>query len=185
MTATFTAQPSKAAPTTLEPLPQAVPVQGSDGNFYCTTERGGTENYGAVFRISPGGNYTNLYSFVSYLVPSKPIAGLVQGTDGNFYGTTSIGGTNGGYGAIIKLVVPLNPPANQISAVEVAGTNVLVTVPSVAGAYYQLQYRDSPGDGAWSNVNGASVKSIGGPLTMTNFGGFSQSQQFYRFAIIP
>ena len=66
-----------------------------------------------------------------------------------------------------------------------AGTNVLVTIPSVAAESYQLQYRNSLTSGAWSNINAAAVTSIGGPLTVTNYGGLSQSQQFYRFAITP
>jgi uncharacterized repeat protein (TIGR03803 family) len=73
-------------------------VQGSDGNFYGTTQSGGTstncsDGCGTVFRISPDGTYTTLYSFAG--PPSDgaaPFAGLVQGSDGNFYGTTSQGG---------------------------------------------------------------------------------------------
>jgi uncharacterized repeat protein (TIGR03803 family) len=75
--------------------PEAGLVQGSDGNFYGTTDIGGTNNDGTVFRISPSGTYTNLYSFVG--PPSdgyQPTAGLVQGSDGNFYGTTYEGGTS-------------------------------------------------------------------------------------------
>jgi uncharacterized repeat protein (TIGR03803 family) len=46
-----------------------------------------------VFRISPGGRYTNLYSFAGSPADGEnPYAGLVQGTDGNFYGTTLYGG---------------------------------------------------------------------------------------------
>ena len=71
-------------------------VQGSDGNFYGTTELGGSAGVGAVFRISPSGAYTNLYSFASTFTGDgwQPLAGLVQGSDGNFYGTTSAEGTN-------------------------------------------------------------------------------------------
>ncbi len=160
-------------------------VQGSDGNFYGTTSGGGSDINGTVFRIGPGGSYSNLYSFGSQPNDgSGPGGGLVQGSDGNFYGTTTYGGSNIN-GTVFKLVVPLKPPANQISAIRVAGTNVLVTIPSVAAEFYQLQYRDSLTMGAWADVVGASAKSIGGPLTVTNFGGFSQSQQFYRFAITP
>jgi uncharacterized repeat protein (TIGR03803 family) len=169
-------------------LPDAGLMQGSDGNFYGTTYYGGTNavlDSGTVFRISPGGSYTILHSFGSVTGEGRnPDAGLVQGSDGNFYGTTSQGGTND-HGNVFKLIVPLNPPANQISAIQVAGTNVLVTLPSVAAEFYQLQSRASLTTGAWADVAGASAKSIGGSLTVTNFGGFPQSQQFYRFAITP
>ena len=49
-----------------------------------------------MFRISPSGSYTILYSFgSSHNDGEYPYAGLVQGSDGNFYGTTYDGGTNG------------------------------------------------------------------------------------------
>ena len=74
--------------------PRAGLVQGNDGNFYGTTYSRGTSNLGTVFRISPGGSETNLYSFVgSPNDGQNPSAGLVLGSDGNFYGTTYHGGT--------------------------------------------------------------------------------------------
>jgi len=75
------------------------------------------------------------------------------------------------------LIVPLNPLANQISAIQVAGTNVLVTLPSVAAEMYQLQYRTSLTAGARANVEG-QVTSISGSLTVTNFGGFRNHSSF-------
>ena len=166
--------------------PWAGLVQGSDGNFYGTTFHGGTNYQGTISRISPGGSYTNFYSFVGYPTDGgypDTGNGLVQGSDGNFYGTTAEGGTNDA-GMVFKLTVSLNLPANRISAIQVAGANVLVTIPSVAGETYQLQDRASLTTGAWADVAG-QVISIGGLLTVTNFGGFSQPQQFYRFAITP
>lgn len=168
--------------------PDAALVLGSDGNFYGTTVSGGASGHGAVFRISPGGTYSNLYSFAGYPDGWEPGAGLVQGNDGSFYGTTYLGGTNKssqgtGLGCVFKLTVPLNPPANQISGLQVAGTNVLISIPSVAGETYQLQYRTSLTSGTWSNVMDAPVTTLGGLLMVTNVGGFSQSEQFYRFKI--
>jgi uncharacterized repeat protein (TIGR03803 family) len=83
--------------------PVAGLVQGSDGNFYGTTQDGGTYSYGTVFRISPGASYTNLYSFGGSPPDGKgPVAGLVQGSDGNFYGTTYFGGLTG-VGAVFRI----------------------------------------------------------------------------------
>ncbi|HEV2963421.1 MAG TPA: choice-of-anchor tandem repeat GloVer-containing protein, partial [Candidatus Angelobacter sp.] len=63
-------------------------VQGSDGNFYGTTSGGGTNNQGTVFKISANGVLTSLYSFTGGNDGGNPYAGLVQGSDGSFYGTT-------------------------------------------------------------------------------------------------
>jgi uncharacterized repeat protein (TIGR03803 family) len=112
-------------------------------------------------------------------------ATLVQGSDGNFYGTTSSINASGN-GTVFQLSVRLNSPANQISAIQLAGGNVIVTIPSVAGETYQLQYRNLMNSGSWSNVPGVSVtNSIGSRLTLTNVVGVSQPQGFYRFAITP
>ena len=77
-------------------IPYAGLVQGSDGNFYGTTYDGGTNGYGTVFKISTNGVLTSLHSFTGTNDGANPYAGLVQGSDGNFYGTTYSGGTNGG-----------------------------------------------------------------------------------------
>ena len=66
-------------------------IQASDGNFYGTTEYGGTYNYGTVFKMTPTGVLTTLASFTS-TSGRYPIGELVQGKDGNFYGTTSQSG---------------------------------------------------------------------------------------------
>jgi uncharacterized repeat protein (TIGR03803 family) len=74
-------------------------VQGTDGNLYGTTQNGGDYNQGTVFKITPTGTLTTLYSFCaqpSCADGAQPFAGLVLATDGNFYGTTLNGGTNSG-----------------------------------------------------------------------------------------
>jgi|HubBroStandDraft_6_1064221.scaffolds.fasta_scaffold04806_2 uncharacterized repeat protein (TIGR03803 family) len=77
-----------------EPGPISL-VQGTDGNFYGTTTRGGTNLRGTVFRVTPSGTLTTLYNFCSEASCADggdPTAGLVLATDGTFYGTTSGGG---------------------------------------------------------------------------------------------
>jgi uncharacterized repeat protein (TIGR03803 family) len=69
-------------------------VRATDGNFYGTTSGGGAHSNGTVFRISPSGALTTLYSFCSKSACSdgaNPVAGLIQATDGNLYGTTQLG----------------------------------------------------------------------------------------------
>jgi len=71
-------------------------AQGSDGNFYGTTALGGAHFRGTVFNIDAAGNLTTLHSFSgSPTEGALPFAGLVQGSDGNFYGTTALGGARG------------------------------------------------------------------------------------------
>jgi len=71
-------------------------IQGWDGNFYGTTELGGANNSGTFFQISPSGMFKVLHSFCS-LAKCVDGAGanVIQGIDGNFYGTGG-GGTLGG-----------------------------------------------------------------------------------------
>jgi uncharacterized repeat protein (TIGR03803 family) len=170
-------------------------VQASDGNLYGTTFYGGTStNCGSgcvtVFRISLTGSYTSLYSFFAALPNDgiAPIDGLVQGSDGNIYGTTRNGGTSH-IGTVFKLTFPLNPPPypiNQITGVQLSSTNIVFSIPSIAYETYQLQFSSSVHPTNWVNVPGASVtNSIGAMLTLTNFGGASQPQGFYRFDITP
>jgi uncharacterized repeat protein (TIGR03803 family) len=173
-------------------LPQAGLIQGTDGNFYGTTIYGGTNSCGCgtVFRISPSGTETTLYSFVGS--PSDgvfPRSGLVQGSDGNFYGTTEGGGTSNN-GAVFRFSVPLNPPANQISKIASIQSPLLnfinISIPSVAGETYQLQFRTDLTSGIWSNVPSASVtNSLGGLLTLSTTTGANEPQAFYRFDITP
>ena len=80
----------------------SVLLQGADGNFYGTAEDGGTNGgYGTVYRATPAGVITPVVSF-AYTNGGIPVAGLVQDTDGTFYGTTYYGGTNGA-GSIFKM----------------------------------------------------------------------------------
>ena len=65
-------------------------------NAYGTTVLGGTHRRGTIFNIDATGSFTTLHSFAGS--PSEgalPFAGLVQGSDGNCYGTTALGGTHG------------------------------------------------------------------------------------------
>jgi uncharacterized repeat protein (TIGR03803 family) len=96
-------------------------AQGDDGNFYGVTKfnrvsfHGFLEQfYGTIFKITPGGTLTTLYSLnggVVYTDGAIPDAGLIQGSDGNFYGTTvqgfdiTVEGSvfNNAYGTVFRI----------------------------------------------------------------------------------
>ena len=76
--------------------PAGTLIQGSDGNFYGTTEGGGSVGGGTVFRMTPAGVLTVLYGLGNGYDGAEPDAGVIQGSDGNFYGTTRLGGHGAG-----------------------------------------------------------------------------------------
>ena len=79
-------------------------IEASDGNFYGTTPSGGAYTYGTIFKIAPGGAFTTLYSFCAQAgcADGEVPSGLVEASDGNFYGATQSGGANN-QGAIFKI----------------------------------------------------------------------------------
>jgi uncharacterized repeat protein (TIGR03803 family) len=90
-------------------------ITGTDGNFYGTTSAGGAYGDGTVFKMTPNGTLETLVVFSGLNGTPTPGANptsLIQGTDGNFYGTTMNGGINdesgfygngNGYGTVFKL----------------------------------------------------------------------------------
>ena len=78
-------------------------VRGGDGYFYGTTAGGGANSLGTVFKASTNGTLNTLYSFAGNDDGENPQAGLALGSDGNFYGSTQSGGTNGGGGTLFKI----------------------------------------------------------------------------------
>ena len=104
-------------------------VQASDGNFYATTfTNDDATRYGVVFRVTPAGALTVLYTFAP---PNGayPEAPLIQGTDGNLYGTTSAGGpsnaplafkitTGGGFSVVADLTFGYLPQTALLQATD-------------------------------------------------------------------
>jgi uncharacterized repeat protein (TIGR03803 family) len=128
--------------TTNSAQPNGPLVQGLDGNLYGTTvgQNTGTgsefQDKGTVFKIIPSGALTTIYTFCSQPLCAdggNPLAGLLLGTDGNFYGTTSFG-TNRKNGAIFKIT-----PAGDLTVLyrlclrSACGDGIKVLSPLIQG----------------------------------------------------
>jgi uncharacterized repeat protein (TIGR03803 family) len=95
-------------------------VQGNDGNFYGVTSEGGTNQQGTVFRITPSGSETVLWSFGNGTDGSSPSGSLLQASDGNFYGMTESGGT-----ASQGVIFRLTPSGTETVLVSFSSSNNL------------------------------------------------------------
>lgn len=104
-------------------FPEAALVQATDGNFYGTTPGGGSYGNGNAFRMTPAGNLATIYSFTHGTDGSIPTGALVQGTDGNLYGTTKF---------------------NTIAGFQFYGTIFRITTNGLLSTLYALNY----GEGA-------------------------------------
>lgn len=99
-------------------FPLAGLVQTEDGSLYGTTAFGGAFGLGNIYRIFPDGLLTNLFSFTGIADGSHPLAGLIQSSDGNLYGTTSDGGAFGA-GTVFRL----SPEGSLITIAQFDGFN--------------------------------------------------------------
>ncbi|HZT41297.1 MAG TPA: choice-of-anchor tandem repeat GloVer-containing protein [Chthonomonadaceae bacterium] len=110
--------------------PVCVLQQASDGLLYGTTAAGGFREVGTVFRLNADGSvFDVIHDFHHYVKDADhPLAGVVEGPDGNFYGATGSGGAYGA-GAVymvpthLPIITSFSPPTTRASA----GTSVIIT----------------------------------------------------------
>jgi uncharacterized repeat protein (TIGR03803 family) len=76
-------------------------LQATNGNLYGTTAEGGAAGAGNVFEVTPSGTLTSIYAFCLQGTPPsdcpdgyRPVAPLIQASNGDLYGTTEEGGAN-------------------------------------------------------------------------------------------
>ncbi len=134
-------------------------VQGVDGNFYGTTGDWGAHTRGTAFRFTPSGSLTVLHHFGSggqWGDAVDPNAGLVRGSDGNFYGVTGAGGANN-WGAVYKMT-----PAGAVS--------VLASFDATNGSPYSALVQGS--DGSFRGVGREMI------FRVTTTGSFTTAASF-------
>jgi uncharacterized repeat protein (TIGR03803 family) len=161
--------------------PAAGLVLGTDGNFYGTAEYGGANGSGTVFKITSGGVLTLVYTFTGGDDGAYPNSALVQGTDGNFYGTTSSGGAYGN-GAIFRLSL-VSPPRPVFQSVTKAGGTIALTWSALAGQTYQLQFKTNLNQMSWNNLGSIITATNSTATALDSIG--PDPQRFYRVKIGP
>jgi uncharacterized repeat protein (TIGR03803 family) len=113
--------------------PVARLVQATNGDFYGTTTVGGANDDGTIFEITGTGTLTPLYSFTGGTDGDNPVAGLVQATNGEFYGTASVGGASGD-GTIFTLAVGLGPFVETLPTSGDVGGAITILGSDLTGA---------------------------------------------------
>ena len=163
--------------------PSGALIQGTDGNLYGMTEIGGALDIrgtspagaGTVFKITPSGTLTTLYSFTGNTDGGCPMGGLIQATDGNFYGTTLQGGANAGSngngaGTIFK-ITPSGTLTTLYSFCSQSGCTdgeepLAGLVQATDGNFYGTTYYGRGNAGVWGDSAGTIFKiTPGGALT--------------------
>lgn len=159
--------------------PQGNLVQDKMGNFYGTTYGGGAHQKGTIFKISPTGTESVLYSFIGTTDAGNPLAGLVIDPAGTLYGTAE-GGEGAQLGTVFKLT-----QQGQFTVLH-----------TFAGADGESPYGglllDSHGDlygtteGGGTNQNGTVYKidAAGNFTTIYNFGGAPDGDEPYAGVIM-
>jgi uncharacterized repeat protein (TIGR03803 family) len=162
-------------------------LQAADGSFYGTTQNGGPytnqfgTGYGTVFRLAIDGTFTSLFSF-NGTNGGYPRAGLTQGVDGSFYGTTTYGGTSDS-GTVFRLTVSAPPSAPVFQGIVPAGGGVVLTWSAVVGQQYQMLRRTNLEQANWANLGGIVAATNVVMTTVDNNG--LHSQMFYRIKLLP
>jgi len=138
-----------------------------DGNYFGTTSGGGDYGYGTAFEVTPDGKFTTLFSFDQ---TNSPAAGapLMQGSDGNLYGTTVFGGDlslnfGNGNGTVFRLVMPPPPPTLTIAQ---DGNQLVLSWPTNAAGFV-LETADSLSSSTTWSTNLDTPIIIGGQNTIT------------------
>jgi uncharacterized repeat protein (TIGR03803 family) len=97
-------------------------IVGSEGGLYGTTQGGGTGN-GTIFKITPAGALTTLYSFQD--ADGASPSPLMQDTDGNFYGSLAVAGPQK-LGKIFRFSTGLRPFVKTLQTSGKEGSSVII-----------------------------------------------------------
>jgi uncharacterized repeat protein (TIGR03803 family) len=155
--------------------PEAALIQAADGNLYGTASFGGSGGFGTVFRINnPGGTPTVsvIHSFTNGADGGFPDASLIQASDGNLYGTASVGGANAYYGTIFRIA-------------DLGGTPTFSVIYSFAGgadgAYPHASLIQASDGSLYGTTPSAATSGYGTVFAIGNLAGTPTFHVIYSF----
>ncbi|MDB6022694.1 MAG: 3-carboxymuconate cyclase [Pedosphaera sp.] len=141
-------------------------IMGIDGFLYGTSSTPPGLSNGDVFKVSAIVSSITTYPF-NGTNGAKPYGGLVQDVDGNFYGTTSIGGTNGGFGTVFKMATN----GTLTSLFSFNGTNGAKPYARLIKGSDGNFYGTTQGGGLYNAGTVFSITTNGTLSTLVSFGG--------------
>ena len=145
------------------------------------TINGNLVNYGL---LSPGSGTLSFLGTVTNYATILTTAGGTADFHGPMvnYGLILINSSVHFLGGLVNNGVVLTEADVQISSITQSGNNIIIQIPSVTGASYQLQVTPSLNPAMWTNL-GASQRGTGGVLTFTDLGVAANSARFYCIEI--
>ncbi len=159
-------------------VPNAPLVQGNDGALYGTTGQGGAAGNGTVFKLNTNGTgYTVLYSFTgSGGDGANPSAGLVQSSDGVFYGTTIWGGDLG-LGTAFRVGAVRPPRLTQVAHSQ--DGNIGLALSGAPYVIWRVEVATNLSDPVtWRPLT--NVAPTNGTAQFTDLGATNSPSRFYR-----
>jgi len=136
---------------------------------------------GTVFRMTTNGIFTMLAAF-HWPDAFRPIGYVVQGPDGNVYGTTFWGGyldPEGQYrGGVFRLV-----PTPLVTGISASNGAVALTWSSFTNGVYRVEYKPALTATNWTAlVPDVTATSASSSLTDSPAG---DSERYYRVVLLP
>ncbi len=158
--------------------PYAGLTLGRDGNFFGTAYSGGRGAGGTIFVVGLDGSGADLHDFNIGTEGGNPMAKLLLASDGNFYGTTSLGGPFN-CGTLFRFSVPFKPAFKSIGVTNGA---VILSWSAVASQKYQIQFIGGLGQTNWTNL-GSLIVATNGTLSTADAAPAAASR-FYRAVLV-